>query len=149
MRQTASQIEHQKGNKNREWLQKTGELVGEGEWINKTVLSASLEAAGSIKWVDVGRWVSPFSPCSSPFFSFRPFLLLSFSSFHMADSPFTPPPALLHTLLKWHLSCTQTHACLHKHPTSPEPCLIYGSITADRPPGRTSSAASSCPDVFK
>lgn len=88
---TMRQIEHHKGGRERDWRRKMGELDGEGEWINKTVLSASPGPAGSIKWVDMGRWVSPFSPSSLPF------LPLSSSPTHMADSTSSPPPALLRT----------------------------------------------------
>lgn len=128
---------HRKGKGNRDWLQKMGELVGEGEWINKIVLSASLGPVWSIKWVDVDR-VSPFSPCSSPccFFSF----CLSLPS--IWQIPILTLPLPYYTLLKCPLSHTQTHGCLHKHPTSLEPCLIYGSITANHPPEQMSSSTS-------
>lgn len=74
----------------RDWVQKMGELVEEGEWINKSVLSASLGPAQRFKWVDVGSTISTFF---SLLFSSLLFLLLSFFAFHMADSTSSPPPA--------------------------------------------------------
>lgn len=65
-----------------------GELVEEGEWINKSVLSASLGPAQSFKRVDVGSSVSTFF---SLLFSSLLFLLLSFSAVHMADSTSASP----------------------------------------------------------
>lgn len=104
--QRASWTEQEKGSRNRDWLQKTRELVGRGGWINKTMLSASLGPAGNIKWVDMSRWVSPFSPSSSPSIFF--FFFLS-----SIWSPLPLPHALLRSLQKWPL--THTRQC--KHPT--------------------------------
>lgn len=134
--------EHHKGNMYRDWLQKTAEIVEEGEWINKTVLSASPGPAGSIKWVDVGRWVTPF--LLLPLF-YSPFVFLShpYGRFHFFPSPYPAPHSIEMASLPHTHTYIQTYACLHKHPTSLEPCLIYGSITADRPPGWTSSSTSS------
>lgn len=113
----ASQTEQHKGNKDRDWLQKTRELVGKGEWINKTVLSASPRPAGSFKWVDVDRWVSPFFPSSSPPFHFS--LCLSLSS--IWQIPPLPLPLPCYTLYWNGLSPTHkpTPACTSiPHPLS-------------------------------
>lgn len=79
----------------RDWLRKMGELVEEGEWINKSVLSASLGPAQSFKRVDVGSSVSTFF---SLLFSSLLFLLLSFSAVHMADSTSASPPSKMASL---------------------------------------------------
>lgn len=89
-----SQRKQHKGNRNRSRLQKTGELVEEGVWINKTVPSASPGPVGSVKWVDMGRWVSPFF---SFLLSSLPFLPLSFSSiWQIPPLPLPLPCCTLH-----------------------------------------------------
>lgn len=108
----------------RDWLPKMGELVEEGEWINKSVLSASLGPAQSFKRVDVGSSVSTFF---SLLFSSLLLLLLSLSSFHMADSTSSSPscPIQMASLpLRTH-----TPACTHTaHPSG---CiLLTGGLCA-------------------
>lgn len=130
--------EHHKGKGNRDWLQKMGELVGEGEWINKIVLSASLGPVWSIKWVDVDR-VSPFSPCSSPccFFSFCLSLSHPYGRFQFLPSP-CPTTHYWNALSPTH---KPTVACT----SIPRPLshvFIYGSITANHPPEQMSSSTS-------
>lgn len=86
-----------------------GGLVEEGEWINKSVPSASLGPAQSFKWVDVGSGVSTFF---SLLFSSLLFLLLSFSAIRMADPPppRSPPSYQLYQY-GLSLSLPRTNAC--------------------------------------
>lgn len=134
--------EHHKG-KERLSAKDGGELVEEGEWINKSVLSASLGPAQRFKWVDVGSSISTFF---SLLFSSLLFLLLSFFAFHMADSTSSPPlplPLPRHALPKWPVSSTWMLA--RAHPASPERRLISGSIVSDHPAGWTPFSSSPSP----
>lgn len=117
--------EHHKGI-NRLTAKDGGGLVEEGEWINKSVPSASLGPAQSFKWVDVGSGVSTFS---SLLFSSLLFLLLLFSAVRMADP--TPRPASSTNMASLSLFRAQTpaRAC----PAALEPRLIYGSIMCPPP----------------
>lgn len=137
---------HKQSGRRATWIEaeckKMKELVGEQGWINKTVPSASLGPAGRIKWVDKSGWVS-FLLSSLPFFSFV-FLL------HMANSTSSPPsPCCTHSIEM--VSHPHTTPCLPTQAsTSPEPFLIYGSITNNHPPGQMSSSSSalSCTQIL-
>lgn len=112
------------------------------------MLSAALGPAGSIKWVDVGRWVSPFSPSSSPPFYFS--FCLSLPS--IWQIPLLPLPLPCYTLPIEMASLPHTNPRLLAQASHIPWAMSYLRFDYGRPPSRMNvllRLSALCPDVVQ